>query len=724
MKHTVRSIFNVLVIVGMLAVLVAPAAALGASAKPQTELSPENRYVVIFNGITTNAVGTNAISAMQASGGKLLFRYKSVLNGYAAELTPEQLALVEADPSVKQVFVDSIVTLDPVDEKPMLTHSYLVVPTITNQFNVTWGLDRLDQRYQPMNFAYSYPTTASNVHAYIIDTGINGKHPDFEGRVTGGIDLIDAANKAKDCNGHGTHVAGTVGSKTYGVAKKVQLHPVRVLDCEGSGYWSGVVAGIDWVAVNHRSPAVANLSLGGGYDEWINDAIENAVDSGVTMVVAAGNESDNACDYSPASAPSAITVGATDTWDYQTSFSNYGACVDVYAPGDAITSTSKDGSTAIYSGTSMASPHVAGLAALYLGIFPGASPADVAGYIINDATPGLISDLGVDSPDLLAYSMALAPVFALPIFPSGTVIGKVQEFQWEEVLDATQYRIKVMSGGTTLANMVTTNDCTSGYCYAMVGSFPVGGSYKWNVTAYVDGTWREAGPYVQFTTVSNGTAFNSNFKDNSSGWSKVNGKWALSGGSINSFGVGGQITSMQNTGYYTNFTYETRMKRTETCLYYYCLPTLIWVRGDTSSFDNFYGWRDGLMLAYYNDDYFKVWWVEDFAWIPLDSGDVDTNGQDWNTLTVEVLGDEYLFSINGTLVSGMSGIPLNSMGKVGFGQYSEAATDKLSVDYATLTLSNTMLPFGLHGASTGFTLKPFEKGVGVSALEALSGTQR
>jgi subtilisin family serine protease len=569
MKLPVRSIFNVLVIVGMLAVLVAPAAALGASVKPQTELSPENRYVVIFKGITTNAVGTNAISAMQASGGKLLFRYKAVLNGYAAELTPEQLALVEADPSVKQVFVDSIVTLDPVDEKPMLTHSYLAAP-FTTQFNVTWGLDRLDQRYQPMNFAYSYPTTASTVHAYIIDTGINGKHPDFEGRVSGGVDLIDAANKAKDCNGHGTHVAGTVGSKTYGVAKKVQLHPVRVLDCEGSGYWSGVVAGIDWVAMNHKSPAVANLSLGGEYDEWINDAIENAVDSGVTMVVAAGNEADDACLYSPASAPSAITVGATDTWDYQTSFSNYGACVDVYAPGDAITSTSKDGSTAIYSGTSMASPHVAGLAALYLGIFPGASPADVAGYIINDATPGLISDLGVDSPDLLAFSMANAPVFALPISPSGTAMGKVQEMQWEEVVGATQYRVKVMNGGITLANMVTPSDCTDGYCYAMVGSFPAGGTYKWNVTSYVAGTWREAGPFVQFTTVSPGKAFNNSFKNNSSGFNKVNGKWTLAGGAINNYGVGGQITSMQGTSYYTDFTYEVRMKRAETCLYGSC----------------------------------------------------------------------------------------------------------------------------------------------------------
>jgi subtilisin family serine protease len=273
------------------------------------------------------------------------------------------------------------------------------------QPGATWGLDRIDQLDLPLNGSYEYLGDGSGVHAYIVDTGINASHNEFAGRVGNGYDFVQNDTTPQDGNGHGTHVAGTVGGTTYGVAKEVTLHGVRVLDNGGSGTTAGVIDGIDWVAANAIAPAVANMSLGGGYSSSLNAAVESAVDAGVTFVVAAGNEDQNACNVSPASAPSAITVAASDDTDTRAYFSNFGSCVDVFAPGVGITSawhTSRSATNTI-SGTSMASPHVAGAAAVYLGLDPSASTGEVAGWITGNAAADRVSDVQ-GSPNLLLYT--------------------------------------------------------------------------------------------------------------------------------------------------------------------------------------------------------------------------------------------------------------------------------------------------------------------------------
>jgi subtilisin family serine protease len=297
-----------------------------------------------------------------------------------------------------------------------------------------WGLDRIDQRALPLNNQFSRAYTGSGVTAYIIDTGVLSTHTEFGGRVLSGFTSISDSNGTEDCNGHGTHVAGTVGGSNYGVAPGVAIVPVRVLDCSGSGSTSGVIAGIDWVIANHvaGTPAVANMSLGGGRSSALDIAVRSAVADGVVFVVAAGNSTANACQSSPAGEPLAITVGSTTSADARSSFSNYGSCVDVFAPGSSITSawyTSTTASNTI-SGTSMASPHVAGVVALGLEIAPNSSVAQISDWITSTATPGIIGDAGTGSPNLLVYSRlsasppgASAPTTTLPTttLPTTTV---------------------------------------------------------------------------------------------------------------------------------------------------------------------------------------------------------------------------------------------------------------------------------------------------------------
>jgi subtilisin family serine protease len=347
-----------------------------------------DEYIVVFrDDVADPEVKAKDKERKLKSGKSLKHVYKAALKGFAAELTPEDVAALRADPDVAYVEQDQEVFAS------------------TTQSGATWGLDRIDAR-AGLSGTFSYTSTGANVNAYIIDTGIRGTHTEFTGRVRAGFTAINDRNGTTDCNGHGTHVAGTVGGTTYGVAKRVTLYPVRVLNCRGSGTNSGVIAGIDWVADRHVKPAVANMSLGGGASQAINDAVQRAVTKGITMVVAAGNDGANACSYSPASAPNAITVGATTSTDARSSYSNFGSCVDVFAPGSSITSAwyRSDTQTNTISGTSMASPHVAGVAALYLQGSPGATPSAVAAAIKGGATTGAVTSAGSGSPNLLLYT--------------------------------------------------------------------------------------------------------------------------------------------------------------------------------------------------------------------------------------------------------------------------------------------------------------------------------
>src|SRR5215203_3296140 len=284
-----------------------------------------------------------------------------------------------------------------------------VVSLVATQTGATWGIDRIDQRDLPLNGTYTFNATGSGVKAYIIDTGIRATHTEFAGRVISGFTAISDGLGTSDGNGHGTHVSGTVGGSTFGVAKNVTLIAVRVLDSSGNGTNSGVIAGVDFVTSNHQAgqPAVANMSLGGGASSALDTAVTNAVNDGVTFAVAAGNENQNACNVSPSPAPSEITVGSTTTTDARSSFSNFGTCVDVFAPGSNITSAwrTSDTATNTISGTSMASPHVAGVAALFLETNPTASPATVTAAIINGSTLNKVTGAGSGSPNRLLFSL-------------------------------------------------------------------------------------------------------------------------------------------------------------------------------------------------------------------------------------------------------------------------------------------------------------------------------
>ncbi|MEV2242005.1 S8 family peptidase [Micromonospora sp. NPDC049891] len=331
------------------------------------------------------AVPDRASALVKRYGGKVSDTYSAALTGFAAKMSATQAARLAANPAVAYVEQDQVVTLQ------------------ATQTNATWGLDRIDQRNRPLSTTYTYPNTASNVRAYIIDTGIRTSHNQFGGRATWGTNTVDSNNT--DCNGHGTHVAGTVGGSTHGVAKGVRLVAVKVLNCSGGGTTTSVVNGVNWVTANAVKPAVANMSLGGGASSSIDNAVANSIASGVSYAVAAGNSNANACNYSPARTSTAITVGSTTNTDARSSFSNYGSCVHIFAPGSSITSTWHTSNTATntISGTSMASPHVAGAAALVLGANPSYSPAQVKSYLINNATTGVVTSPGSGSPNRLLF---------------------------------------------------------------------------------------------------------------------------------------------------------------------------------------------------------------------------------------------------------------------------------------------------------------------------------
>ena len=378
----------------VLALLVLAACADGPSAPETPAIAPllkngqpiEGSYIVVFK----DHVSDPEALAAELSGkhnGKLKHSYKAALKGMAVELSEADVEALRLNSDVEYVEADQVYTAN------------------TTQSGATWGLDRIDQRSRPLSGTYTYTRTGSGVRAYIIDTGIYTSHTQFGGRASNVYDAF--GGNGSDCNGHGTHVAGTVGSATYGVAKAALLRGVRVLNCSGSGSTSGIIAAIDWVRVNHIKPAVANMSLGGGFSSSLNTASTNLHNAGVFLAVAAGNENQNACNVSPASASGVFTTASSTSSDAKSSFSNWGSCVEGYAPGSSITSTWHNGGTNTISGTSMASPHVAGVAALYKHTYGDAASSTIVSWIINNATSGVITGNVTGTPNRLLYKSSL-----------------------------------------------------------------------------------------------------------------------------------------------------------------------------------------------------------------------------------------------------------------------------------------------------------------------------
>jgi subtilisin family serine protease len=332
--------------------------------------------------------GANARAVAAVAGVSPKFEY-SIINGFAAELNQGQLNALRQNGDVEYVEEDAR------------------VEATTTQSGATWGIDRIDQASLPLSGTYTYTSTGAGVTAYIIDTGILTSHSQFGGRASVAYDAL--GGNGQDCNGHGTHVAGTVGGSTYGVAKGVSLRAVRVLDCSGSGSNSGVIAGMDYVRTNHVAKSVANMSLGGGYSSTVNSAATNLVNSGVFLAVASGNSNADACNYSPASASGTVTVNASTSTDARATYSNYGGCTDLYAPGSSITSAWYSSTTATntISGTSMASPHVAGVAALYKATYGDAAASTIASWLSTNASANYITGNISGTANKLLYKSTL-----------------------------------------------------------------------------------------------------------------------------------------------------------------------------------------------------------------------------------------------------------------------------------------------------------------------------
>ncbi|KXO07028.1 MULTISPECIES: S8 family peptidase [Marinobacter] len=393
------------------------------STTASTENTIAQRYIVTVDPTLPSllGVGGDLSAGIQAlltavGGGNILFLYENVMTGATVQLTQSQADLLPALPGVLAVEPDT----------------WMTTSSTQTQQDATWGLDRIDQTTLPLDTQFTYPTVAGQgVNVYVLDTGIRTTHADFQGRASGvnfhddsaldGLPLIGgiidlllgglipfgdedtiATYSAEDCNGHGTHVASTATGSLFGVAKESQVIGLRVLGCSGSGATSAIIEALDWMVENAEKPAVANMSLGGGNSAALDNAVREVVASGIPVVVAAGNSNADACNGSPNRVAEAVTVGSTDNQDRRSSFSNHGSCVDIMAPGTDITAAWHTGDTAFntISGTSMASPHVAGAAALLLSLNPGLTPEQVAQTLRNQASQNQLTNLN-GSPNLL-----------------------------------------------------------------------------------------------------------------------------------------------------------------------------------------------------------------------------------------------------------------------------------------------------------------------------------
>jgi subtilisin family serine protease/subtilisin-like proprotein convertase family protein len=428
-------------------------------------------YIVVFkNNVSESGAGSRADSLARKYHGHVGHKYQHSLRGFEVSLTEQHAKQLAANSDVAYV-----------------QHNAVFHTSDTQNAPPSWGLDRIDQHAEPLDHSFTYPSTAATVHAYVIDTGVRTTHQDFGGRAESGVDTVDNDNDASDCNGHGTHVAATLGGSSYGVAKGVQIVAVRVLNCGGVGTTASVVAGIEWVTQHAVKPAVANLSLGGVNDEAVDDAVADSIASGVTYGVAAGNGAGDACAFSPARVPAAITVGATDTTDAKAAFSNSGPCVDLYAPGTSITSAwnASDTATNTVSGTSMAAPEATGAAALILAANPTWTPQQVRDKLVADATPvdaGPLLFVTNPSPPVNGFAIAATPATAQVAAGSATAVS-IGTRVTSGVAQPVALRVTGLPSGATaaLASTSVTAGAADALTISTTNATPVG-SYPLTIT--------------------------------------------------------------------------------------------------------------------------------------------------------------------------------------------------------------------------------------------------
>ena len=484
--------------------------------------STPNRYIVVLKQAASgpnSAVTRQARRLINRHGGIVLRSYEGPLTGFAINASEDQARRLSQMDEVAYVVADGQASAEAI------------------QADSPWGLDRVDQRALPLSGTYQYTNNGKGVNVYVIDSGIYADHPQFGGRVRLAFDAIGDDYGAEDCFGHGTYVAGIIGSTNLGVAKGVTLHSVRVLNCDGDALWSDIIAGIDWVTRNAKRPAVVNMSLGGEFNAAVDDAVRRAAAANITFVVSAGNSGDNACLYSPSRTFSAVTVAATMANDSRADFSNYGSCVDIFAPGADIPSLSAydPDATITTSGTSAAAPHVAGIAALYLERFPQASRKSVANAIIGTASFGRIIDAGRNSPNQLLNTQNLGGTrTALFRYSNIKSSSHFYSRDWNELGGGrNNYRYDGVTGYVSVKALPNTVPL---YRYFNAKT----GQYRVTVQAGVTGTWTNQGiiGYVP-TTVSPDTTDVYRYRNTSDGevfltssWNELRGgtgPWAYEG---------------------------------------------------------------------------------------------------------------------------------------------------------------------------------------------------